>query len=270
MISQGRFEHIGRASIRLEGATALGVWLRVDQWSSALGNRPRLRCGALYHVANRTVTFHGVARDAATLLVPLFEGWTVASISQLPSIRRERVDVVAPVEPVFHGEQSSHSVASPLPTSTPPPVQPHAPNDESRSIRNMARQLIDVCRANQSHLTGLREEVTTLRSLVNTFVARPPPPPGHSAAQVNPEVTGPLPEVPPWRVRQTWTSAPRVPPRRLLCSSSEPMSCAILSRSLHQPKMQCSCTTDQVTGETLPLPKVSGQGPHRVFEWILR
>ena len=110
-----RFEHIGRASIRLEGATAWGVWLRIDQWSSALGNRPRLRCGALYHVANRTVTFHGVARDAARLLVPLFEGWTLPSISQLPSVLRDRVDVVVPVEPAFHGEQSSHSVASPLP-----------------------------------------------------------------------------------------------------------------------------------------------------------
>ena len=63
MISQGRFEHIGRASIRLENATAWGVWFRVAQWSSALGNRPRLRCGALYHMANRTVTFHGVARQ---------------------------------------------------------------------------------------------------------------------------------------------------------------------------------------------------------------
>ena len=29
---------------------------------SALGNRPMLRCGALYHVAYRTVTYHGVAR----------------------------------------------------------------------------------------------------------------------------------------------------------------------------------------------------------------
>ena len=77
-------------------------------------------------------------------------------------------------EPVFHGDQLSHSVASPLP---PPSVQPPAPNDESRSLRNMVHQLIDVCRANQSHLTGLREEVATLRSLVNTLVARPPPPP---------------------------------------------------------------------------------------------
>ena len=119
MISQGRFEHIGRASIRLEGATAWGVWLRR---SSALGNRPRLRCGALHHVANRTVTFHGVARDAARLLVPLFEGWTLPSISQLPSVQRDRVDVVVPVEPVSHGEQSSHSVASPLPPPSEPPA----------------------------------------------------------------------------------------------------------------------------------------------------
>ena len=131
MIRQGRFEHIGHASIRLQGATAWGVWLRIDQWSSALGNRPRLRCGALYHVANRTVTFHGVARDAARLLVPLLEGWTVPSISQLPSVQRDRVDVVVPVEPVFHGHQSSHSVASPLPL---PSVQPPAPNDESMSL----------------------------------------------------------------------------------------------------------------------------------------
>ena len=43
MISQGRFEHVGRASIRPEGATARCVWLRIDQWSSALGDRPRLR-----------------------------------------------------------------------------------------------------------------------------------------------------------------------------------------------------------------------------------
>ena len=30
MISQGRFEHVGRVSIRLEGATAWGVWPRID------------------------------------------------------------------------------------------------------------------------------------------------------------------------------------------------------------------------------------------------
>ena len=67
MISQGRIEHIGRASIHLEKATAWGVWLRIDQWSSALGNKQRLTCGALHQAANGTVTFHGVAGDGARL-----------------------------------------------------------------------------------------------------------------------------------------------------------------------------------------------------------
>ena len=214
MISQGRFEHIGRASIRLEGATAWSVWLRIDGG----------------HVANRTVTFHGVARDAARLLVLLFEGWT------LPS----RVDEVARVEPVFHGEQSSHSVASPLP---PPSLQPPASIDESRSLRNMVHQLIDVCRANQSHLTGLREEVATLRSFVNTLVARP-----HT----------PSPFRSPCQSGGCWSSARS---SSVECQADwTPAPCAVLSRSLHQPKMQCSCTTNQM----------SGHGPRRVFEWILR
>ena len=73
MIQAGRFEHIGRASIRLEGSTAWGVWLRIDQWSTALGRRPRLRCGVLYHLANRTLSFHGIATDAVRFLLPLFE-----------------------------------------------------------------------------------------------------------------------------------------------------------------------------------------------------
>ena len=119
---------------------------------------------------------HGVARDAARLLVPIFEGWTVASISQLSSVRRERVvDVVPPAEPVFQGDQSSHSVATPLSTTTPLLGEHRARVDELSSLRNMVRQLIDVCRANQSHLSGLWEEVTTLRSLVNSLIARPPP-----------------------------------------------------------------------------------------------
>ena len=106
--------------------------------------------------------------------------------------------------------QSSHSVASPLP---PPSVQPPAPNDESRSLRNMVHQLIDVCCANQSHLTGFREEVATLRSLVNTLVARPFTPPAqvHRSSARSSSVEG----------QADWTPAPCLPPRRLFCSSSE-------------------------------------------------
>ena len=33
MVSSGVFQHIGRASIRVEGTCAWGVWLRIDHWS---------------------------------------------------------------------------------------------------------------------------------------------------------------------------------------------------------------------------------------------
>ena len=69
MVSAGQFEHIGRATIRIEGASAL----RVDHWPTALGRHPRLRCGVHYHVANRTLSFHGIAIDAVQFLLPLFE-----------------------------------------------------------------------------------------------------------------------------------------------------------------------------------------------------
>ena len=263
MISRGRFEHVGRASIRLEGTTEWGVWLRIDQWSSALGNRQRLRCGALYHVANGTVTFHGVARDAAKLLVPLFGGWTVPSISQLPSVQQDRVDVVVPVEHVFHGDESSHSVASRLP---PPSVQPPAPIEKSMSFLNMVHQLIDVCRANQSHLTGIREEVATLRSLVNTLVARPFTIP----VKVNREVTSALPEVPPWRVRQTGRQ-PRVC-RREGCSAPVPKRCRVRFCQDYCTSPRCNVHTRQtkLQERDIAFSEGVGQGTLKVFEWILQ
>ena len=121
MVSQSRFEHIGRASIRLEGA-AWGVWLRVDHWSNALLNRPRLRCGALFRVANRTVSFHEAVRDAVRFLLPIIESWTVASISQLSSIQRNQEDdpVVQPVEPTFQSQLRPSILGPQVPTATLP------------------------------------------------------------------------------------------------------------------------------------------------------
>ena len=78
MIAAGRFEHIGHPSIRVEGTTA---------WhSTVLGRHPRLRCGVFYHVANRTLSFHGRARDAVQFLWPLFEDGTYFSLPQLLSV----------------------------------------------------------------------------------------------------------------------------------------------------------------------------------------
>ena len=87
-------------------------------------------------------------------------------------------------------------------------------------LSNLLPQLIDVCRANQSHLTGL-----------NTLVARPP---SHSSPFCNPCQSS---------VEADWTPAPCLPPRKLFCSNSESLSCAVLSKS--------SCTTNEITKETL-------------------
>ena len=46
-----------------------GVWLRIDQWATALGRRSRLRCGVLHHVANRTVVRFVSARIQSCLTV---------------------------------------------------------------------------------------------------------------------------------------------------------------------------------------------------------
>ena len=37
MITAGRFNHMGEASVRLEGQTAWGVWLRIDHWRASRG-----------------------------------------------------------------------------------------------------------------------------------------------------------------------------------------------------------------------------------------
>ena len=102
MVQSGVFEDIGRATVRLEGVTAWGVWPRMDHWSTALGRRPRLRRGVLYHMANRTLSFHGIADDAVGLLIPLFEGWTSSSITQLPSVRSNRQSTPSNVPPPPH------------------------------------------------------------------------------------------------------------------------------------------------------------------------
>ena len=44
LIVAGRFNHIGEPSVRLEGQTAWGVWLRIDHWRAGRGSS-RLRCG---------------------------------------------------------------------------------------------------------------------------------------------------------------------------------------------------------------------------------
>ena len=68
LIVVGRFNHIGEPSVRLEGQTTWGVWLRIDHWRTRRGSS-RLRCGMSYHPVNRELTFHGVASVVIQLLI---------------------------------------------------------------------------------------------------------------------------------------------------------------------------------------------------------
>ena len=86
MINNGRFSHILHAVIRLEGQTAWGVWLRINRWDSSQGRRARLRVGVLYHVANRTLSFHGSATAVLPIVVANLPGldlcdFVISSIS---------------------------------------------------------------------------------------------------------------------------------------------------------------------------------------------
>ena len=79
-----RFVEPGTHQSERKGTTAWGVWLRVDQWPTTLGRHPRLQCGVLYHVANRTLSFHGIARDAVQFLLLFEVGRILLSLSCLP------------------------------------------------------------------------------------------------------------------------------------------------------------------------------------------
>ena len=204
MIAAGRFEHIGHASIRVEGTTAWSVWLRVDQWPTALGRHPRLRCCVLYHVANRTLSFHGIARDAVQFLLPLFEDWTCSSLPQLPSVRSSgvRVEFDRPPSdqwcrpttsvtflqswpsPIWrcHPTTPSHCVPSPPSGNhSPTGVAGSAPSEVSL-LRGLVHQLVDVCQSNQQQLSVLRGEVSQLRDELRAVRAAPVPP--HQASSV--------------------------------------------------------------------------------------
>ena len=216
MIAAGRFEHIGHASIRVEGTTAWGVWLRVDQWPTALGRHPRLRCGVLYHVANRTLSFHGIARDAVQFLLPLFQDWTYSSLPQLPSIRSSgaRVEIdrpqtsgAVPQRPSpfsSPGRPQSGGVVPQRPTAVlSPPSDNHSSTgiagstpSEVSVLRGLVHQLVDVCQSNQQQLSLLRGEVSQLRDELRAVRAAPGAPSSQAAS------------VPPTRVPTRVSGAP--------------------------------------------------------------
>ena len=187
IVDSGHFEHIGRACIRLEGATAWSVWLSVDQWATMLGNRPRLRCGALHHFANRTVSSHGAASDALSFLLLLFVDWTCSSITQLPSswtIQESTDPPLAsrcPLPSAVLPEPDRQSqvflirgACSITPASRQPQkVAPFQVVDSGVSETDMLRTIVTRligCVCATSNFTGPREEVSNLRQQMSLLV----------------------------------------------------------------------------------------------------
>ena len=149
--------------------------------ASALGRKPRLRCGALFHVANRTVSFHGVTADAVRFLLLLFEEWTFSSITQLPSVRTVRGIADSPVPnppPLMSVPLPVATHESPMmDTSAPPIPTPQSGVLDGNVLRTMVRQLIDISHVNQRHLASLREEIVSLRSQLSSLLPKAPPVP---------------------------------------------------------------------------------------------
>ena len=245
MVLAGAFEHVGHASVRVEGATAWGVWLRVDYWPTALGRHPRLRCGVLYHVANRTLSFHGVGRDAVQFLVPLFESWTFSSLPQLPSIRTSGSSVPPLDDPALRVPTTGNVPTTPR--SVPAPVS--ASSAEVVALLGLVHRLVDLCESNQREIRSLRDEFSQLGSwMISRFpaplpslaapsdaphmVTPPLPPPGASPPAPPPPIAheDPRPDRPP-SINQC---------RRSGCSSRVPHSCPVGFCQTHCTSSRCS------------------------------
>ena len=96
MIDSGVFRDIGRPTLRIEGPTSWGVWLRVCDPAPSGATCGRVSCGVLYHVAQMTCYFHGEEQITREMLLPLFEGWTHVSLEACPQ-RQPGVEFSTPV-----------------------------------------------------------------------------------------------------------------------------------------------------------------------------
>ena len=105
LVAEGRFAHIGVPQIRIEGTTGWGVWLRVNCPQGAYSRRPRLLCGVLFHIENRSLTFHGDATSAADALLPLFQSWTFSSAANMNAESSE----LPPLDAVSRRDPDSES-----------------------------------------------------------------------------------------------------------------------------------------------------------------
>ena len=167
-----------------------GAWLRVDQWPTALGRHPRLRCGVLFHVA--TAPSHFLMMQCNSCCHSSRIGCVLLSLSCLPcncQVLVLNLIALRPVVPSRHLSpflavpQSGGAVPQLRPTAVPsPPSDNHSSTGVAGStpsevsvLRGLVHQLINVCQSNQQQLSLLRGEVSQLRDELRAVRATPVP-----------------------------------------------------------------------------------------------
>ena len=214
MINDGRFSHMGHAVLRLEGLTAWSVWLRINHWDSSQGRRARFRVGVLYHIGNRTLTFHGTASVVSQLLLLLFQDWTFATLASLPFVSQNNAttlpihspagvapasenaplgvncSVQSPPSASHSNASTTHSATQLLPPREAPPVgatSPPPPGPRSHRWQD-CQELTSIVRRFVLQLEALQTEV---RRMATATLHTPPPPSNPGPVRTHEVVVGP-------------------------------------------------------------------------------
>ena len=185
-----------------------GVWLRINHWDSSQGRRARLRVGVLYHVGNRTLTFHGSASVVRQLLLPLFQDWTHATVASLPSVSQVGNHVATEAPSCIPPTQTPPSIPSPpQPAPHVPHAQPSVPCAPSHRCQG-CQELMSIVRRLTFQLQALQTEVHRMVIAAGRPATVPPaqvpaPPSAPSPIGAPPENGAPSPSpcsflFPPW------------------------------------------------------------------------
>ena len=110
LVAEGCFADMDVPQVRVEGTTAWGVWLRINSRQATFARRPHLLCGVLFHVANRTLTFHGDVSEAARLL-PIFRPWTSDTAESTLTGLQETTLATVPLDDVSRTDPDAVSSA---------------------------------------------------------------------------------------------------------------------------------------------------------------
>ena len=172
LIASGSFADLGIPQLKIEGTTAWGAWLRINRRNGALGRRPPLLCGVLFHAANKTVTFHGDAFSAIRSLLPVFRTWTSSCLADLslPALRAPPLDSASRPDPDSMSSPGGNNVVEvdEHGSVAPNPVVPNAAVIERAvgpsPLTRMSQDILDL----QSSVLFLSNMVNDILQALNT------------------------------------------------------------------------------------------------------